>query len=345
MGSIFGGGGGGGGGPAPDTTTQFIREAPGIEERKIELMDIARQTAQTPLTIPNIGVEPLSALEQAAITQAGQTGVGSQAVNQAITGTQASMAAPNIQQFFNPFQSYVIDEINRQAAVGQQQVADQAVRAGAFGGGREGVHRAEQERARLANVGQAQAAGFNTALQAAQQQQQAQRAGAAQLGTLGNLQQSMAGTDISRQITAGGLQRQIAQAQLDATRQAQLQRSAEPLQRLEFLSNIYAAGPKSTSGITAATLPQSSPLAQSIGTGLGVAQAYQGLSNPAIQHQTAKFNKGGIADIVEVKKFIKGGSAEVDDDDESADLLNDDFSGAVPQYIPESQRMKLMLRP
>ena len=33
MGSIFGGGGGGGGGPAPDTTTQFIREAPGIEER------------------------------------------------------------------------------------------------------------------------------------------------------------------------------------------------------------------------------------------------------------------------------------------------------------------------
>jgi hypothetical protein len=40
MGSVFGGGGGGGGGgPAPDTTTQFIREAPGIEERKLELMD------------------------------------------------------------------------------------------------------------------------------------------------------------------------------------------------------------------------------------------------------------------------------------------------------------------
>ena len=69
------------------------------------------------------------------------------------------------------------------------------------------------------------------------------------------------------------------------------------------------------------------------------------MSNPAIQQQTAKFNKGGIAEIVEVKKFNKGGSAEVDDDDESADLLNDDFSGAVPQYIPESQRMNLMLRP
>ena len=39
-------GGGGGGGSQPDTTTQFVREAPGIEERKIELMDIARSAAE-----------------------------------------------------------------------------------------------------------------------------------------------------------------------------------------------------------------------------------------------------------------------------------------------------------
>ena len=87
MGSVFGGGGGGGSSapaPAPDTTTQFIREAPGIEERKIELMDLARQTAQTPISIPDIQVQGLSPLEQAAITQAGQTGVGAGAVGQAI---------------------------------------------------------------------------------------------------------------------------------------------------------------------------------------------------------------------------------------------------------------------
>jgi hypothetical protein len=43
----FGGGGGGGQQQAaPDTTTQFVREAPGIEERKIELMDIARSAAE-----------------------------------------------------------------------------------------------------------------------------------------------------------------------------------------------------------------------------------------------------------------------------------------------------------
>jgi hypothetical protein len=343
MGSVFGGGGGGGGGPAPDTTTQFIREAPGIEERKLELMDIARQTAQTPISIPDIQVQGLSPLEQAAITQAGQTGVGAGAVGQAITGTQAAMGAPNISQFYNPYQSYVLDEINRQSAMKQNELAAQAVGAGAFGGGRQGIQAAEQERARLGQLGQAQAVGFQSALSAAQQQQAAQRAGAAQLGTLGQLQQEMAGTDISRQITAGGLQRQIGQAQLDAARQTQLQRSAEPLQRLEFLSNIYAAGPKSTSGITAATLPQSSPLAQSIGTGLGVAQAYQGLQNPAAQTTLSKFNEGGIVNALKVKKYQTGGSVS-DDSDESADLLNDEF-GEVPQYISPEQRRNLMLRP
>ena len=346
MGSVFGGGGGGGSSapaPAPDTTTQFIREAPGIEERKLELMDLARQTAQTPISIPDIQVQGLSPLEQAAITQAGQTGVGGQAVGQAITGTQSAMGAPNISQFYNPYQSYVLDEINRQSAMRQNQLAGQAVMSGAFGGGRQGIQAAEEERARLGQLGQAQAVGFQSALSAAQQQQAAQRAGAAQLGTLGQLQQEMAGTDIARQITAGGLQRQIGQAQLDAARQTQLQRSAEPLQRLEFLSNIYAAGPKSTSGITAATLPQSSPLAQSIGTGLGVAQAYQGFTNPAVQTAAKGFNTGGIVNALKVKKYQTGGSVS-DDDDESADILNDEV-GAVPQYISPEQRRNLMLRP
>ena len=337
--------GGGGSAPAPDTTTQFIREAPGIEERKLELMDLARSTAQTPISIPDIQVQQLSPLEQAAITQAGQTGVGAGAVGQAITGTQAAMGAPNIQQFYNPYQSYVLDEINRQSAMRQNQLAGQSVMAGAFGGGRQGIQAAEEERARLGQIGQAQAVGFQSALGAAQQQQAAERAGAAQLGTLGQVQQQMAGTDIQRQLQAGGLQRQIAQAQLDAARQTQLQRSAEPLQRLEFLSNIYAAGPKSTSGITAATLPQSSPLAQSIGTGLGVAQAYQGVTNPAVQtaKTTTGLKEGGIVDVAKIKKYKVGGEVS-DDDDTSSALLKDEFAGNVP-YMSESQRMNLLVRP
>jgi hypothetical protein len=49
----FGGGGSGGGGgqPANTTNVQTIREAPGIEERKLGLMDISRSLAETPVNI------------------------------------------------------------------------------------------------------------------------------------------------------------------------------------------------------------------------------------------------------------------------------------------------------
>ena len=48
----------GGGRPAaaPTSTTQYVREAPGIEERKLELMDIARQVAQEPVDLPFLSV-------------------------------------------------------------------------------------------------------------------------------------------------------------------------------------------------------------------------------------------------------------------------------------------------
>ena len=43
------GGGSGGGGSAPAIQTQIVREAPGIEERKIGLMDIGLNLGATPV--------------------------------------------------------------------------------------------------------------------------------------------------------------------------------------------------------------------------------------------------------------------------------------------------------
>ena len=267
--SIFGGGSRSAPPPSPSGggqsfTTSVIREAPGIEERKIELMDLARAAADQPVAIPAIGVAPFSQLEQTGFTQAGQTGAGLAQLLAAQT--------PNIAQFQNPFQAQVIDEINRQAAQAQNALTARAVRSGAFGGGREGVASAELERARLGQVGLAQAQGFDRALAAAQQQQRT-------LGDLGLALQRQQQGDIQQLLGAGGLQRQLAQPTLDAQRQSQLQQAFEPFQRAEFLSNIYAAGPKSQSTITAATQPQTSPLAQSIGTGLGAFTAFQGFGN------------------------------------------------------------------
>jgi hypothetical protein len=107
--SIFGGGGGGGGGSQPSTTTQYIREAPGIEERKLGLMDIASSLAQKPkpVNIPGIQVAPMGALEQQGITASGVTGVGQPTVGSAVSGVQGAMApvgAQQISQFLNPYQ-------------------------------------------------------------------------------------------------------------------------------------------------------------------------------------------------------------------------------------------------
>ena len=267
----------------PSTQTQFIREAPGIEERKIELMDIARGIAQKEIDLPDIQISPLSALEQQGITAAGQTGVGAGTVGQGIQqilGAAAPVGQQQISQYLNPYQQYVTNEIARQGQMMQNQLGAQAVGAGAFGGGREGVQQAELQGRTLSNIGQSLASGFQTALGAAQRQQQVGLAAGQQLGQMGGLQQQMAQGDINQLMAAGGLQRQLAQQALDAQRQNQLQQAYEPYQRAEFLANLYAAGPKTQSGITMGTAPSTSPLAQAVGTGIGAFAAYQGAKQP-----------------------------------------------------------------
>jgi hypothetical protein len=271
---------GGGRSQAPTTPasqTSFVREAPGIEERKIELMDIARQVAQQPIDLPDYQVAGLGALEQQGITAAGTTGIGAPTVQQGIsqvTGAATPIGASQISQYLNPYQSYVTDEIARQAGIMGNQLSAQAVNAGAFGGGREGVQQAELQGRALEAMGRAQQQGFNTALGAAQRQQQVGLMAGQQLGQLGLGQQQMAQSDVNQLFAAGGVQRQLAQQALDAQRQSTLQQQYEPYQRAEFLANLYAAGPKSSSQVTMGTQPSTSPLAQSIGTGIAAFSAF-----------------------------------------------------------------------
>ena len=263
--------------PTPTSQTQFVREAPGIEERKLELMDIARDIANVPVNLPDIQVAGLSALEKQGIQAAGQTGVGAGTVQQGInqiTGAATPIGAQQISQYLNPFQSFVTDEIARQGQMMQNQLGAQAVGAGAFGGGREGVQQAELQGRTLSNIGRSLTTGFQTALGAAQRQQQVGLAAGQQLGQMGLGQQQMAQADINQLFSAGGVQRQLAQQALDAQRQSTLQQQYEPYQRAEFLANLYAAGPKTQSGVTMGTTPGTSPLAQSVGTGIAAFSAF-----------------------------------------------------------------------
>ena len=219
---------------------------------------------------------------------AGQSGLESAAATAAanlgqLTGTGAGTAdqAGSIASYMSPYQQEVIDaslaSLQREQDKGLMSLRDSAVRSGAFGGGREGVQQAELQGRTLEAMGRAQQQGFNTALGAAQRQQQVGLAAGQQLGQLGAGQQQMAQADVNQLMAAGGVQRQLAQSALDAQRQSTLQQQYEPYQRAEFLANLYAAGPKSSSQVTMGTQPSTSPLAQAVGTGIGAFTAFQGM--------------------------------------------------------------------
>ena len=300
------GGGGGGSAPANTTNVQTIREAPEIEARRLGLMDEAKRVAAQPLNLPAFQTAGLTTEQQAAAALAGQTGVGIPSITGAQTAagqygtgaTQAAAMTPTSQQFqqyLNPYQSYIIDEINRQAAIGKQTTAAQAIQSGAFGGGREGIQLAEQERARLGKIGESQEAAFRGALGAFQQGQalQAQtQLGAGQLGAQTQLgagqletQTGLSAADAlmrgqAQDITAlgqvGATAQATEQARLDAARQTTERGIQDPYTRLSFVSDIQRGVPSSQQALTQTAAPTTSPAAQAIGTGLGAFAAFAG---------------------------------------------------------------------
>ena len=274
MSFIFGGGGGGGGGSSSGTQVSIAREAPEVESRKLALYDQAAELAKKPVGIPAFQVAGPSALQQTGFTQAGTTGVGAPTTTAGIGSVLQSMQGPNINQFLNPYQQYVTNEIARQGQMAQNQLAANAVQAGAFGGGREGIQQAELQRATQANIGQSLASGFQTAAGLATQQQGLQQQAGQLLGALGGQQQAMQQADIASLLQAGGIQQQLGQQALEASRATEMARAYEPYQRLEFLKGIMTNLPTSQSAVTATTAPGSNPLAQAVGTGLGAYAAY-----------------------------------------------------------------------
>ncbi len=178
----------------------------------------------------------------------------------ALTGTGAGTGAGSIASYMSPYQSQVIDatlsEFDRQAAMRQQGISDQAVAMGGYGGGREGVMQSEyqtqSDRNRALLQGQMLQQGYGIGQQARQQDLMNQLTlGGAQAGLaqgqlgLGQYQQGLAGLapqlgrgDIATLGQVGGIQQQQSQAVLDAQAQANQMQAMEPYQRL----GTYGAG-------------------------------------------------------------------------------------------------------
>tara|TARA_R100001129_G_scaffold20955_1_gene13370 strand:- start:138 stop:797 length:660 start_codon:yes stop_codon:yes gene_type:complete len=173
-------------------------------------------------------VAPTSAITQEA--QALRGGLGSFAPFLQTAATQAGQAGQFVgpqayQQFLSPFQQDVIkttlDEFDVQAAKGIPAIAAQAIGAGAFGGGREGVARAEfqaaSDRNRAALQAQLLQSGFGQAQRAANLAFRDQQALAAQQQSLATQTPQLFGQQISA-LGALGTQQQ---AQDQALRSAQ----------------------------------------------------------------------------------------------------------------------------
>jgi len=176
------------------------------------------------------------------------------------------------QQYMNPYQDEVIAGIEQQFGKAQAGAGLTAAQTGAFGGGREGIQRAELGTQQALAVGQAQAQNYGQAQQQAQQQFASQMGrygeAAQQMAGLGGQQQQQTQADIASKMSAGSVEQQRLQQIEDAKYRANLQNLYEPYQRLGFTSDIYQGMPTSAMATSMGTAPGTNPLAQGLGAGI-----------------------------------------------------------------------------
>ena len=220
---------------------------------------------------------------------------GAFGANMAAGATQGFDPSTGIAAYMNPYQSAITDEINRAYDIQRSQLGQQQAQAGVLGGSRAALMQSELDRNRLDALAKAQAQGFFEAQKAAITGQEAQQKrqlqaglGIGQLGALqgktlgdlgvrqaalGELDTKLGMQDVSMLQGIGGLQRDVAQKQLEADRQTQLQNIYEPYQRLSFYSDILRGAPSTQQTLSLTSAPQPSLLNQLVGgaaTGLGL---------------------------------------------------------------------------
>jgi hypothetical protein len=192
-----------------------------------------------------------------------------------LQAAQAATGPTAYQQFMSPYQQDVINttlqQYDIQAQKGLPSLAAQAIGAGAFGGGREGVQRAEYQtqsdlnRALLQAQLQQQGFGQAQGLATNQFNQQMQLAGQ---------QQGLLGSQISGLTALGAQQQAQQQAQLEAQKQLEYQRIYQPLQTAQqFGSGVMGL----ISGYPQQTQQQIAPSPSALQTGLGAASTLAGI--------------------------------------------------------------------
>tara|TARA_B100000212_G_scaffold62600_1_gene42756 strand:- start:8220 stop:9050 length:831 start_codon:yes stop_codon:yes gene_type:complete len=200
-----------------------------------------------------------------------------------LTQAQQLRGPTAFQAYMSPFQQDVIDttlaEFDRQAAKGLPALSAQAIQAGAFGGGREGVQRAEfqaqSDRNRAALQAQLLQTGFGQAQQLAQQDF---------LRNINLAQQTPAllGQQISALTGLGAQQAARQQQQLTAQQQLLSRQALQPLEAAQQfgsgVTSLIAGYPGRD--VIQPPAPTPSPLATGLGTASTLAGIYRLISPP-----------------------------------------------------------------
>jgi hypothetical protein len=259
-------------GQAP-TAAEITALSPQVAGQNI-LTQQAQQQAATQSGLGALTFDPTTG----AVTGAGQ-GTGIAGYQPFLQQAQQYSGPGAYQQFMSPYQQDVINttlsEYDRQRQIAQRGIASQAIQAGAFGGGREGVQQAEFGAQTLQNRAALQA---QLLQQGYGQAQQAAGTAFSQQQQLAALQPTLA-AQTSQQLGAAGTSNlAYQQAVLDAQRQAAQFAYQEPYQRLSVLG----------SGITSLLQGQpSAPYSQQVtpnfagGAGAGLSPLSQALSTAA----------------------------------------------------------------
>ena len=266
--------------PVVATGITGISKQPGETQAGFE----ARQDAARAFTTRQqslAGLAPQVAAQDRLQTEAqkrAEAGLGSfqPFLQQAQVASAASFSPQIAQQFMSPYQQQVIDtslaEFDRQAAMQEQRIRDQAVASGAFGGGREGVLQSEfrtgSDRNRLALEAGLRQQGFQAAQQAAQQNF------ANQMGLATALPGLQRG-DISTLGSLGALNQAQEQARLDAQREANRMAAFQPQEQLQQYGNLVTGimGGMAGSGTQTSQIPDPGFLQTALGaaaTGAGI---------------------------------------------------------------------------
>jgi len=325
--------------PPPAASSTVTQQATIPDEMKPYVTDVLTQAQALNKQRTEEGFQPYQGAQiaefqpeqqQAQTGIAGLVGSGQQYFDKASALTEQAGQAPTaeaMQSYMSPYMQNVVDiqkrEAMRQGDVAAQGQAYGATQVGAFGGSRDAIVQAEQQRNLATQLGDIQAKGSAAAYADAQQQYAAQQknalAAGQQFGQMGSAVPGQAMKEFGALESVGAAKQQQEQQALNLAKQQFIQEQTFPEANLQQYSSIirgYNLDPNTYKTAQTVT-PAPSYMQQIAGLGMagaGIAGAFSGFGK----------KEGGLVGLAKGGKVLRlqsGGDLKLKTDDELRKML------------------------